>query len=107
MTVRRLGTECDSKEITEWMAMERIEPFGPQIEDLRAAFGPAAIINNIRRMFGGADAELVDMRDLIPWYVRAPDKLLFDPAAPGYDKEAHAQALHDLFARAGQKKGEQ
>ena len=98
MTVRRLGMECDSAEITEWMGMERIEPFGGHIEDLRAAFGPAAIINNMRALLNGKDATMVDMRDIIPWGEKTPDtRLLHDPASPDYDAEAHAAALRALF----------
>jgi len=98
MTVRRLGTECDSAEITEWMGMERIEPFGGHIEDLRAAFGPAAIINNMRALLNGKDAAMVDMRHLIPWGERPEaTQLLHDPASPNYDAEAHASALRALF----------
>jgi hypothetical protein len=99
MTVRQLGAECDSAELIEWMAYERLEHFGPLIDDLRAAYGPAAIINNMRGLLIGKDAEMLSMDKLIPWFERQPEKLLFDPSEPGYDAEAHAAALRGLLMR--------
>lgn len=104
MTVRRLGAECDSAELCEWMAMDRLEPFGGQIDDLRAVIGPAHIINNMRRMFGGEEAALLDPRDLIPWGgPREPEPLLFDPSAPDYDVDAHSEALRAILTRVGRR----
>jgi len=107
MTVRQIGTEMDSAELIEWMAMERLEPFGSRIDDLRAAWGPAAIINNMRGLLIGKEAEMLDMNNLIPWGEREPDRLLFDPDAPDYDAAAHAEALRSLFMRASNQDGAQ
>jgi hypothetical protein len=41
-------TEVDSHEFTEWMAYNRLEPFGPQRGDLRAAIVAATIANVYR-----------------------------------------------------------
>ena len=97
MTVRQLQTECDSAELVEWMAMAQLEPFGGPIDDLRATIGSAFVVNSLLRMFGDKDSPLIDARQIIPWYEREPDKLLFDPSSPGYDKQAHMQAIRDLL----------
>lgn len=80
------------------MAMERIEPFGGQIDDLRAAIGAAAIINNLRGMFAGKDADMIDPRDIIPWCERESVLLQFDPASPSYDADKHTNALKALLS---------
>jgi hypothetical protein len=45
MSVRRLLGEMDSREITEWMAYEMVEPFGPWREDVRAGVIASTIAN--------------------------------------------------------------
>lgn len=37
MTVRQLLVSMDAKELAEWMAYDRLEPFGEQRADLRSA----------------------------------------------------------------------
>lgn len=37
MTVEELLARISSRELTEWMAYDRLEPFGPRRADLRAA----------------------------------------------------------------------
>jgi len=78
--------------------MERIEPFGGHIDDVRAVMGSAAIINTMRRMFGGDSSDLLQATALIPWYKPEPEKLLHDPADPDYDAEEHAAAIMKLLA---------
>lgn len=44
-TVRELLASIDSNELTEWMAFERIEPFGGLHDDFRAGAICAAVTN--------------------------------------------------------------
>lgn len=46
MTVRQLLESIDSAELTEWMAYDQIEPFGPQREDLRAGLICSTVANH-------------------------------------------------------------
>jgi hypothetical protein len=79
--------------------MERIDgPIGAHADDLRAVMGPAAIINTMRRMFSEG-SDMLDMRQLIPWYKPEPEKLMYSPDDPDYDSEAHADALRALLMR--------
>lgn len=48
MPVRRLLQEVDSAEITEWMAFETLEPFGPLADQYRAGVTAAAAFNSQR-----------------------------------------------------------
>lgn len=45
MTVRRLLGELDSRELTEWMAYERVEPFGVVRDNLHAGVVAATVAN--------------------------------------------------------------
>lgn len=47
MTVGELGARMSSRELSEWMAYDRIEPFGEQRADLRQAMTTAAVYNSI------------------------------------------------------------
>jgi hypothetical protein len=51
MSVRRLLGEMDSREISEWMAYESVEPFGPWRDDVRAGV-VAATVANVNRAKG-------------------------------------------------------
>lgn len=53
MTVRELLTRMDSKEISEWMAYYRLEPFGEERADLRSGI-IASILANVHRKKGAA-----------------------------------------------------
>ena len=46
MTVRQLLENIDSSELTEWLAYDQIEPFGPQREDLRAGLICSTVANH-------------------------------------------------------------
>lgn len=46
MTVRQLLESLDSREITEWLAYDQIEPFGPQREDLRTGLICSTVANH-------------------------------------------------------------
>lgn len=103
MTVRRLTAEIGSDELVEWMGMDRIEPFGGHIDDLRAVLGPVLVANVVKRMFD-VDSEIIDPRRIIPWGDhtaeagrRAGEPLLHDPSAPDYDAEKHANAIRSLL----------
>jgi hypothetical protein len=45
MTVRRLLTELDSRELTAWMAYEAVEPFGERRANLHAGIVAATVAN--------------------------------------------------------------
>ena len=45
MTVKQLLSEIDSREISEWIAFNNIEPFGEQRADLRAAMIACVMAN--------------------------------------------------------------
>lgn len=79
------------------MAYERVQPFGGHIDDLRAVMGTAVIVNNLRQMFGSGDSKMLTALDLIPWYVRPPEKLLHDPTDVDYDADEHAKAIMNLL----------
>ncbi len=46
MTVQRMLSEMPGSELTEWMAYEAIEPWGPERADLRAAIVASATFNS-------------------------------------------------------------
>jgi hypothetical protein len=46
------------------MAMGQIEPFGGQVEDMRAGLGPSVAVNMNRER----DAKAISWRDFFPWY---------------------------------------
>jgi len=45
MTVRELLARIDSRELSEWMAFFRLEPWGTEVEDLRAGIVAATVAN--------------------------------------------------------------
>ena len=53
MTVKELNQRMDSRELSEWMAYYRIEPFGEERADLRQA-QTSAILANVHRSDGKA-----------------------------------------------------
>lgn len=48
-TVREAQDRCDSNEFTEWLAFWKLNPFGPDIDDQRAAWLPTMFFNANRR----------------------------------------------------------
>ncbi len=53
MTVRRLLSECDSAELTEWQAMYALDPWGEERADMRMG-NICATLANINRTKGQA-----------------------------------------------------
>lgn len=45
MTVRQLLQSIDSRELSEWAALEAVEPWGARRDDLRMARHTAAMLN--------------------------------------------------------------
>lgn len=45
MTVRELLSRIDSQELSEWMAFYTLEPWGTEVEDLRAGIVASTIAN--------------------------------------------------------------
>lgn len=48
MTVGELGRRMSSRELTEWMAFFRLEPWGTEVEDRRAALITSTVANAFR-----------------------------------------------------------
>ncbi|SAK65381.1 hypothetical protein AWB80_03067 [Caballeronia pedi] len=65
MSVARCQAEVDSAEFTEWLAYHQIEPFGTQMEDLRAGVIAAATYNVNRDT--RKRPEPLGPSDVIPW----------------------------------------
>lgn len=87
--MRQLLAEIDSEELTEWIAFERIEPFGSQMADFRAAQICTTVANYAGKMRSD-DAPLAQPGDFMPSLLRSPSErkadaqgpvLLADPAA--------------------------
>jgi hypothetical protein len=80
--VRELLARIDSAELTEWMAYERLEPFGGRGDDLRIGSTVAAIYNVNRDSQKHPDGFAV--ADVFPW-VAATVKPAEVPATTGAD----------------------
>ncbi|CAJ8906256.1 Uncharacterised protein [Burkholderia pseudomallei] len=79
MTVRQLLANIDSKELTEWLAYDRMEPIGEFRADLRAGIIAATMAN-----YGGRDIRVPRKpSDFMPLLEREEEKplLLADPNA--------------------------
>ncbi|SOZ99449.1 conserved hypothetical protein [Cupriavidus taiwanensis] len=77
MTVRQLLAVIDSAELAEWMAFDRIDPFGEGRADLRAGIIASAAANH-----GSVSLpEPYQPSHFMPFLPREPDKpvLLDDP----------------------------
>lgn len=68
MTVGELLERIGSAELTEWRAFSELEPFGTQVDDLRAGLGPAMTANVNR----GEDSKIVGPLDFFPWHNPPP-----------------------------------
>lgn len=86
--MRQLLAEIDSEELTEWIAFERIEPFGSPMEDFRAGQVCSTVANYAGKVRSdeAPPAQPGDfMPALRPPSERKPDSqgpvLLADPAA--------------------------
>ena len=54
-----------ARELSEWRAFERIEPFGPHVDDYRAGL-PAAVARNLNR--AKPTDPVVRPLDFFPWH---------------------------------------
>jgi hypothetical protein len=80
MTVRSLLAEMDSRELTEWMAYDVVEPFGDGRGDIQAGV-VASTIANIHRT---KNARPYKPTDFVPRYGEPP------PREPTADEAAAA-----------------
>ncbi|MDQ5942490.1 MAG: hypothetical protein QG572_1305 [Pseudomonadota bacterium] len=64
MTVGELLEKVGSAELSEWMAFSGIEPFGAEVDDLRAGLMPAMTVN----MHRAEGAETVTPFEFFPWH---------------------------------------
>jgi hypothetical protein len=62
MSVRELLVRMDSRELAEWQAYEKIEPFGEWRADLRSAIVASVVANAFR----GKDSRPVSPEDFMP-----------------------------------------
>lgn len=87
-TVRQLLAEIDSEELTEWIAFERLEPFGSHMDDFRAGQVCATVANYAGKV-RNEDAAAAQPGDFMPSLRQSTDRksdtqhpvLLADPAA--------------------------
>ena len=63
MTVRELLGRISSRELSEWMAFYRLEPFGDQRADLRQAITTAMLANVNRKR----SAKAAEPKDFMPF----------------------------------------
>ncbi|SDR19123.1 hypothetical protein SAMN05443245_3438 [Paraburkholderia fungorum] len=81
MSVARCQSEVSSAEFTDWLAYHQVEPFGTQMDDLRAGVVTAAIYNVNRN--AEKHPEPFGASDVIPWLgglstQSEPEPVLFD-----------------------------
>lgn len=83
--------------------MDRIEPFGGQVDDVRVRLSTNAIVNSLLGVaagFGGRAPKAFDMR--LPWDAPVePVMDHLDPHSPNFDPEARAAADEAVFAKLG------
>jgi hypothetical protein len=92
-TVRQLLAEIDSEELTEWIAFERLEPFGSLMDDFRAGQICATVANYAGKV-RNEEAAAAQPGDFMPTLRQTADRksdaqhpvLLADP-------EAHARLI--------------
>ena len=66
MSVRRAQEEISSREFAEWLAYNRLEPWGQERADLRAAIIAATVANCNR----GSDTRPFAAKDFMPDFSR-------------------------------------
>jgi hypothetical protein len=69
MTVRQLLQSIDSRELSEWMAYDQMEPFGEERADLRAGI-ITSMIHNVNIVKGKPASPI----DFMPEFDRQPKK---------------------------------
>ena len=88
MTVSELLNRISAQELTEWMAYDKVEPFGPAREDFRAGMITAPLIN-LWTAKGATKAKAVD------WIVNT------DPTEQQQSDEAMKMLLFAVTVKAG------
>ena len=68
MSVRRAQAEIDSAEFAEWMAIDRLDPYGAERADLRSGIVAATFANAFRKKGGRA----FKAADFMPKFRQAP-----------------------------------
>lgn len=99
-TVRQLLAEIDSEELTEWIAFERIEPFGSPMDDFRAGQVCATVANYAGKVRNN-EAAAAQPGDFMPM-LRSPAERKPDAHGPVLlaDPAAHAKLLRaTLFGK--------
>ena len=69
MTVAELGQRMSARELGEWIALSRLEPFGDARADLRAGIVASAVVNVHR----SRDDEPLTPDDFMPDFYRQPE----------------------------------
>jgi len=72
MTVGELCRRTTSRELTEWMAYERLEPFGERVIQMMLAQLTATVIS----LANGKKGKPVKAEDLMPRFVDEEDKVV-------------------------------
>ena len=72
MTVGELCRRTTSRELTEWMAYERLEPFGERVTQMMLAQLTATVLT----VANGKKGKPVKAEDLMPRFVDGEEKLL-------------------------------
>lgn len=92
MTVGELLEKVGSAELAEWMAFAGLEPFGCEVDDLRAGLMPALTVNMHREQH----APTVTPFEFFPWHDKPapPQPLVLSP------EEAAERIRRDIFKRA-------
>lgn len=70
MSVRQAQREIDSAEFTEWMAFQRLEPYGPERADMRAGIVASTIAN----VHAGGKRKAYTPADFMPKFDRRVKK---------------------------------
>jgi hypothetical protein len=87
--------EVGSAEMTEWIAFAGVEPFGGEVEDMRAGLMPAMTVN----MNKDKDTDPVHPMDFFPWHERIeapePEPLTESP------EELAARIRREIFKAPG------
>lgn len=68
MSVKRLLAEFDSHELGEWMAFYKLEPWGEERADIRAAIVARTVASQWAK-------EVPDLEDFMPFLERDPQSL--------------------------------
>ena len=87
MTVSEMLGRMDSTELAEWMAYDRIEPFGDQRADLRSAI----LCQQILAPYLKEGAKLPDLKRFMPFVEQEPEE------EQGLTGDVGAQVARQMF----------